>query len=64
MKNWLALFLMLPAFALAQIDPPPVEPLTEEIDDKLPINWVDSSHAYATDSAQALTEWMDETRSA
>ena len=24
-----------------------------------PINWVDSSHAYATDQAQALTEWMD-----
>lgn len=22
-------------------------------------NWVDSSHAYVTDSAQALTEWMD-----
>jgi hypothetical protein len=25
----------------------------------LPVNWVDSSHAYATDQAQALTEWMD-----
>jgi hypothetical protein len=24
-----------------------------------PINWVDNSHAYATDQAQALTEWMD-----
>lgn len=23
-------------------------------------NWVDSSHAYVTDSAQALTEWMDQ----
>lgn len=24
------------------------------------INWVDTSHAYATDQAQALTEWMDD----
>lgn len=24
------------------------------------INWVDTSHAFATDQAQALTEWMDE----
>lgn len=24
-----------------------------------PINWVDSSHSYATEQAQALTEWMD-----
>ena len=24
------------------------------------INWVDDSHAYVTDQAQALTEWMDE----
>jgi len=24
-----------------------------------PINWVDTTHAYATDRAQALTEWMD-----
>lgn len=23
-------------------------------------NWVDSSHAYVTDSAQALTQWMDQ----
>jgi len=23
-------------------------------------NWVDTSHAYVTDSAQALTEWMDQ----
>ena len=25
-----------------------------------PVNWVDTSHSYATDQAQALTEWMDE----
>lgn len=24
-----------------------------------PVNWVDSTHAYATDQAQALAEWMD-----
>lgn len=24
------------------------------------LNWVDTSHAYATDQAQALTEWMDD----
>ncbi len=23
------------------------------------VTWVDNSHAYATDQAQALTEWMD-----
>jgi len=32
-----------------------------EIDnDQEPINWVDDSHAYATDQAQALTQWMDD----
>lgn len=29
-----------------------------EIDDA-PITWVDSSHAYATDQSQELTQWMD-----
>ncbi len=24
-----------------------------------PITWVDSSHSYATEQAQALTQWMD-----
>ena len=24
-----------------------------------PVNWADYSHAYVTDQAQALTEWMD-----
>ena len=27
--------------------------------DEPPVNWVDSSHAFATDQAQALTQWMD-----
>lgn len=30
----------------------------DTIDDK-PITWVDSSHVYATDKSQALTQWMD-----
>ena len=34
------------------------EPIGGEADDA-PINWVDTTHAYATDRAQALTEWMD-----
>jgi hypothetical protein len=29
-----------------------------EIDEE-PITWVDSSHAYATDQSQELTQWMD-----
>ncbi|MEH6589968.1 MAG: hypothetical protein V7746_06935 [Halioglobus sp.] len=37
--------LLLPALAVA---------------DEQPINWVDNSHAYATDSAQSLTLWMDD----
>jgi hypothetical protein len=31
----------------------------EPTPDEPPINWVDTSHAYATDQAQALTQWMD-----
>jgi hypothetical protein len=34
----------------------PNAPLSAEDE---PINWVDTSHAYATNQAQALTEWMD-----
>ena len=30
-----------------------------EVSDEHSYNWVDSSHAYATDQVQALTEWMD-----
>jgi hypothetical protein len=48
----------------------PDEELTEESqqgplpddtpsDEEAPVNWVDDSHAYATNQAQALTEWMD-----
>ena len=45
----------------------PIAPDEEEILDEIKeehiaedINWVDDSHAYVTDQAQALTEWMDE----
>ena len=34
------------------------EPIGGDAEDA-PINWVDTTHAYATDRAQALTEWMD-----
>ncbi len=59
MKNWLIVLLWLPAVAIAQteIRPDPVDP---EVKSEPPINWVDTSHAYATDNAQALTEWLDE----
>jgi hypothetical protein len=29
-------------------------------DEAIDPNWIDTSHAYATDQAQALTEWMDD----
>jgi hypothetical protein len=45
----------------------PIAPDEEEILEEIKeenieedINWVDDSHAYVTDQAQALTEWMDE----
>jgi hypothetical protein len=37
----------------------PEQELEQEDPDNLPITWVDTSHAYATDQVQALTEWMD-----
>jgi hypothetical protein len=67
-KIWLiALFLVAPA--LAWSEPESKAEQKDEIEgweaaaprgaDEPPINWVDSGHAYATDQAQALTEWMD-----
>ncbi|MEH6611472.1 MAG: hypothetical protein V7696_19025 [Halioglobus sp.] len=45
----------------------PLAPDEEEILEEIQVehqeedvNWVDDSHAYVTDQAQALTEWMDE----
>ena len=54
MKIWLIALLLVPSLALAQDEPAP------QADEERPINWVDTSHAYATDNTQALTEWMDE----
>jgi len=39
------------------VDPQEAETGAVEADG--PINWVDTTHAYATGQAQALTEWMD-----
>ncbi len=45
------MLLFIPLLAHGQVD---------EIDDeKAPITWVDSGHAYATNQTQALTQWMD-----
>ena len=68
MKIWLiALFLTAPVLAWSA--PETKAEKKDEIEgweaaapqraEESPINWVDSSHAYATDQAQALTEWMD-----
>jgi hypothetical protein len=38
----------------------PEQPATQEDPDNLPVTWVDSSHAYATDQVLALTSWMDD----
>lgn len=59
MKNWLIVLLWLPAVAIAQTEIHP-DPVDSEVNSEPPINWVDTSHAYATDNAQALTEWLDE----
>ncbi len=34
-------------------------PIDSQSTDEPPINWVDETHAYATDNAQAFTEWID-----
>jgi hypothetical protein len=67
-KTWLAILLCLPLLVLADEEEqdgkedniegwesaaPPREPPETDI------TWVDSSHAYATNKAQALAEWMD-----
>ena len=70
-KIWLIILLLVPAFTLADApiqDGQPEEtegwhaatPMETSANPVEPdITWVDSSHAYATDQAQALTEWMD-----
>jgi hypothetical protein len=71
-KIWLVIVLLVPALAWAEqqpvelheaaVDPenPPAEDANEPLDDgEPPLNWVDTSHTVAADSAQALVEWMD-----
>lgn len=63
------LAILLAAPALAQERPPDEANPQQEIDDwqaavpqdpnEATESWVDSSHGYATDQAQALSEWMD-----
>ncbi len=57
MKTGPFLTVMLPVLAWAGVlrAETPAEPTPDEP----PVNWVDESHAYATDQAQALTQWMD-----
>ena len=69
MKIWLiALLLLTPLLALGEN---PLEKIAEEVvegwEGDMPLdpnepdeNWLDSSHAYATEQAQALTQWMDD----
>ena len=66
MKIWLIFLLLTPGLALADAPIQEGEPETIEgweADAPAPeepsITWADTSHAYATDQAQALTEWMD-----
>ncbi len=54
-KSWpVALLFCLPALALAGDDGAPPEEAGASS-----YTWVDESHTYATNQAQALTEWMD-----
>jgi hypothetical protein len=58
LNNWLPVCALLPAIALAQEPPVESAPATAGAGDP-PVNWVDTSHSYATNKAQALTLWMD-----
>jgi hypothetical protein len=66
MKTWpTVLLLCLPALAFSETATESEQKsnsesgAAQEVVNERPYNWVDSSHAYATDQAQALTEWMD-----
>ncbi|MEJ2532107.1 MAG: hypothetical protein P8Y92_09935 [Halioglobus sp.] len=73
MKNWFAIVLAMSLLAFFPPGAAANESATggdqqlesgggpnEPLDPNDPsVTWVDSSHAYATDQAQALTEWMD-----
>jgi hypothetical protein len=61
-KNWLYILLLLPALAAAQQEEDTIngwEAAEPDEELELDANWIDESHAVATDHAQALTEWMD-----
>lgn len=58
MKIWLLVLLFIPALAWPDEPQTANEPGPADTDEP-PVNWVDDSHAYATDQAQALTLWMD-----
>ncbi|MEM9255687.1 MAG: hypothetical protein AAGA91_09575 [Pseudomonadota bacterium] len=67
MKIWLYTLFLLPALAWGDSNvpahddntrPDPGETGREESSPES-LNWVDSSHAYASNQAQALAEWMD-----
>lgn len=66
MKIWLALILLVPTLAWAQAEEQQKLPTPESSDGaptepgEEPVNWVDTSHAAAADSAQVLVEWMDD----
>jgi hypothetical protein len=55
-KNWLITLLFLPLLSWSQPEQGDPEPAPDEPD----INWVDTSHAYATNKTQDLTQWMDD----
>ena len=57
MKTWFILLLFyIPGLALSQDENKDEDSEAEEE----PINWVDDTHAYATNQAQDLTQWMDD----
>jgi len=62
-KNWLCILMLLPTLATAQqgeedtINGWEAAEPNETLD--LETSWLDDTHEVATDSAQALTEWMD-----
>jgi hypothetical protein len=65
MRNWFYLLLLLPPLLAAQpalqestITAEEVAEPSEELEPEA--NWIDDTHAAATDRAQALTEWMDD----
>ena len=65
-KIWLVIGILLPVIAWSQEEEVEEVPAGMPLDgtpagaEELPPNWVDRSHTVASDSAQAVVEWMDE----